>query len=235
MTEHNGVQARVKEVSPKALFIRCYAHSLNLVLVHAIQKNRMTLNYFGTLESLYCFVRNSIYRNQLFMTLQSEFEKGADDEEGAPRSLSLKKLCETRWACRIQAITAVQRNYEVLIQLLERVRDESSNGKAVSDAVGLLTQLRTFSFILCTNVLAELLQHTHIISKYLQSEQLDLHAAISTIEAVVKVLNDKRSETHFKLKFDESKQICEANDIELPSIETTRQRSVSKTRSALGE
>lgn len=111
---------------------------------------------------------------------------------------------------------------------MERVIDESTNGKAVSDAQGLFAQLNTFSFVLCTNVLAELLQHTHIVSKYLQSEELDLQAAISTIQATVTLLKDNRNEIHFKKMFDASIKACENEGIEIPSIEATRQRKVSR-------
>lgn len=32
----HGVQARVKEVIPQALFVHCYAHRLNLVMSHGM-------------------------------------------------------------------------------------------------------------------------------------------------------------------------------------------------------
>lgn len=50
---YQGLQARVKQESPKALYVHCYAHCLNLVLVDATKKNKMARNFFGTLESLY--------------------------------------------------------------------------------------------------------------------------------------------------------------------------------------
>ena len=50
--EYNGVQAKVKEISPKTLYVYCYAHRLNLVLVTAMTRNVTARNYFGTLEAL---------------------------------------------------------------------------------------------------------------------------------------------------------------------------------------
>lgn len=101
--QHNGVQAKVKEVVPRAMYVHCYAHHLNLVLVTAMTSNTMARNCFGTLEALYCFVLNSNYRNHLFRTLQSDIENDPnedDDGDNSRRPLSLKCLCETRWACR---------------------------------------------------------------------------------------------------------------------------------------
>jgi len=37
--ELNGVQAKVKEHAPDAIFIHCYAHRLNLVLSQAASSN----------------------------------------------------------------------------------------------------------------------------------------------------------------------------------------------------
>lgn len=34
-SELNGVQARIKEKVPEAMFTHCYAHKLNLVLLHS--------------------------------------------------------------------------------------------------------------------------------------------------------------------------------------------------------
>ena len=67
--EYNGVPAKVKEISPKALYVHCYA---NLVLVTAMTRNVIARNYFGTLEALYCFVRNSNCRHHLFQALQQD-------------------------------------------------------------------------------------------------------------------------------------------------------------------
>ena len=102
---YRGVQARVKEEAPKAVYVHCYAHCLNLVLVDATKKNKMARNFFGTLESLYCFVRHSTYRHALFLYLQAEVE---GSEQHATSVCALKKLCETRWACRFEAIKGIR-------------------------------------------------------------------------------------------------------------------------------
>ena len=38
---HTGLQARIKELSPSALFTHCYAHVLNLVIVDTMNNNRI--------------------------------------------------------------------------------------------------------------------------------------------------------------------------------------------------
>ena len=53
---YSGVQARIKAVENRAVYIHCYAHCLNLVLVDAVKHNNNATNFFGIIQSLYFFV-----------------------------------------------------------------------------------------------------------------------------------------------------------------------------------
>lgn len=52
---HTGVQTRIKEQNPKAIFVPCANHSLNLCGVHAFASVPDCITFFGTLESIYKF------------------------------------------------------------------------------------------------------------------------------------------------------------------------------------
>ena len=96
--QYHGLQARVKVEAPKALYVHCYAHCLNLVLVDAMKSNKTARNFFGTLESLYCFIRQSTFRHSLFQTIQREFEATTEDDTGR---LAIKQLCENKMGVQI--------------------------------------------------------------------------------------------------------------------------------------
>jgi len=169
--EHQGLQARIKDEAPKPVYVHCYAHCLNLVLVDAMKRNKTARNFFGTLESLYCFIRHSTYRHTSFRTLQHEFETATEDATGG---LTMKSLCETRWECRYEAVRAMQANLQVVVKLLDALIEEnSSQAKALADARGLLLQIRSFEFLLAIVVLKQLLECTNVLSLYLQSKQID--------------------------------------------------------------
>ena len=69
-----------------------------------------------------CVVSTS--RHSLFQTLQHEFESATDDDS---RRLAIKQLYETRWACRFEAIRAVEASLQVVLELPHTViEDESS-------------------------------------------------------------------------------------------------------------
>ncbi|CAH2276007.1 Zinc finger MYM-type 1 [Pelobates cultripes] len=52
---HGGVQAKIKEINPKALFMPCANHSLNLCGDHSFGSVASCVTFFGTLESVFLF------------------------------------------------------------------------------------------------------------------------------------------------------------------------------------
>ena len=213
---HHGLQARVKLESPKVVYVHCYAHCLNLVLVDTMKSNETARNFFGTLESLYCFIRQSTCRHSLFQT---------DDDTGR---LAIKQLCETRWACRFEAIRAVEANLQVIVELLHTIEDETSQAKAAADARGLLHQFQSFELLLAMVVLKQRLEHTNVVSQYLQSRQIDLGAAVSSIQATLSVLRRYRSEEKFHECFEAATSLAEMLGADIPTVLSTQRKRVSQ-------
>ncbi|XP_077544853.1 uncharacterized protein LOC144158060 [Haemaphysalis longicornis] len=87
----NGVQAVIRETFPKALYVHCGAHSLNLTLLHSCQLASIR-NCLGTVSSVCGFVKASPKRcNQLQDQVETE-------QQGR---MSLISFCQTR-ACVIE-------------------------------------------------------------------------------------------------------------------------------------
>ena len=59
---HTGMQARLKDVNPLAVYIPCSAHSLNLVGVSAVDCCVEVINFFGFVLQLYNFFSASTHR-----------------------------------------------------------------------------------------------------------------------------------------------------------------------------
>jgi hypothetical protein len=58
----SGVQKRISEINPKALFVPCTNHSLNLACVHAASVTVHSVTFFGTLDRLFSFFSASTHR-----------------------------------------------------------------------------------------------------------------------------------------------------------------------------
>ena len=65
----SGVQQRFREIAPYALYIHCYAHRLNLVLVDCAKMVQSVREFFCLLEHLYVFV-STTKAHACFMDMQ---------------------------------------------------------------------------------------------------------------------------------------------------------------------
>ena len=77
-------------------------------------------------------------------------------------------------------------------------------------------------------VLKQLLEHTNVVSQYLQSKQIDLGAAVSSVQATLNVLKGYRSEEKFHECFEMATSLAEMLGAEVPTILSTRRKKVSQ-------
>lgn len=85
-----GLQTRVKEVEPRAIYVHCSAHCLSLVVQDSIEGIATVKNLIGVLKEMIKFVHDSPKRFNEFKTLQ---EKDQDND-----SPILTPFCPTRYA-----------------------------------------------------------------------------------------------------------------------------------------
>ncbi|KAL3856339.1 hypothetical protein ACJMK2_011108 [Sinanodonta woodiana] len=76
----SGVQTKLREKNPKAGFINCDNHSLNLAGVHAASVDPTLVTFYGTIQELYVFFSVSIAHWKMSEKLE----------------LTVKKECDTR-------------------------------------------------------------------------------------------------------------------------------------------
>ena len=118
---HTGLQARIKEIYLSAIYTHCYAHVLNLVIVDTMSNNSIARDFFGTLQNLYVLIETCTKRHVMYLKHQRELN-ASDDEGKKKREYILKKLSDTRWACRADSITAIYHTFEAVIATLKEIR-----------------------------------------------------------------------------------------------------------------
>ena len=158
-----GVQAKIKAIQPKAIYTHCHAHCTNLVLVAATSTNQYARNFFGVLQNLYKFFEASPHRH-------AKLESVIAEVNFKPRVKSVKKLSDTRWACRSDAVCAVSENCSAIVRALDEIEQSSHDGRVSTEAGGLRYQMLKFEFFLCLTVLQDVLFKCRCISDYLQRE-----------------------------------------------------------------
>ena len=216
-----GVQAKVKALQPKAIYImkytHCYAHCTNLILVEATSSNQYSRNFFGVLQNLYTFLEASPHRHAMLAAVIIQVTSKS-------RVKLMKKLSDTHWACRIDAILAIYENYAAISVALDEIQDNSSNGHVSSEACGLRHQMLKFEFLICLVVLKDLLCKCQTISSCLQKEDIDIVSALQVVDSTVKTLQSMRNEAIFKKFYNEASRLAEELDIE---VAVSRPRKVS--------
>lgn len=212
-----GVQAKVKAIQPKAIYTHCYAHCTNLVLVEATSSNQYARNFFGVLQSLYTFLEASPHRQAKLQAIIAEVNSN-------PRILSIKRLSDTRWACRSDAVRAVSANFSAILKALDEIEQSSHNCRVTAEAVGLRYQMLKFEFVLCLTVFKDVLFKCRCISDYLQREDIDIVSALQVADTTIKTLKEMRNERAFRNFYSEASELAEDIGIE---VTETRPRKVS--------
>ena len=179
---HKGVQSRVRECAPMAVYTHCYAHRLNLVLVDVCKSVRAVAGFFALLERLYVFVSGSVVHD-MWMKVQRDLYP---DQQ--PRQL--QRLSDTRWACRVIACRNIRDRLEALVQLLLDIIGGSDSERAV-DARGLLSAI-DLKFVLLLNLFCDLLGNSQSLSAHLQSASVDISKAVELVHALIDYLKERR-------------------------------------------
>ncbi|XP_064411265.1 uncharacterized protein LOC135355515 [Latimeria chalumnae] len=124
---YSGVQARVLEVNKKAVYIPCMSHSLNLCGVAAAESCTDAITFFGFVQKLYVFFSGLTYRWGLLR--DSLKEKTSEDRK---RNLFPKRLSDTRWSARADALHSLSCNYESYKSVLQALGADTAEERHTS-------------------------------------------------------------------------------------------------------
>lgn len=105
----NGVQARIRRENPKAVYIHCRAHVLNLCIVHS-SKLPLVRNIMDTMQDVSLAFKFSAKRLLVF---QEQLRNNPAVREEMGRKSKLKVLCETRWASRADCLNVFVTSFQV--------------------------------------------------------------------------------------------------------------------------
>lgn len=203
----SGLQSKVKELNPLALYIHCCAHNLNLVLIDSIKSSVDAFSFFGTLETLYTFLTSSLPRLHILK------EEQAKQIEGVV--LTLKKLSDTRWASHKRAVDSVFNNLPAIVKTLRKIskgKISNTKSKTISEAQGLLFHVMKLKFSFMLVMWKKILGKAYILSNYLQNSSIDLTTALSMIKSCSDNIECMRTTDEFSEIKKNAIELCEKFD-----------------------
>lgn len=214
-----GVQARCKEKKSSILYVHCYAHCLNLALVSACanhKENIKVFDFFGVIQSIYNFIEGSPKRHAVFEQLMQTVNT---------KLKTLKSLSETRWACRSEAVSAIQSQFDTVVQAIQESVRDSTDARAKSKGNGVLYQMRSFDFVMCLEMMHPILQLIVKVNKTLQSPDIDLCQAMEEVSCLALAMEELRISTDvFENMFSRAEDTCKRLVIDIPA---PKKRNVS--------
>ena len=165
----NGVQAKVKEKCPQALFIHCYAHKLNLVLTQGSSKLRECKIFFSNLNGLAAFFSRSPKRAQLLDDICKK---------------RLPHVAPTRWHYNYRLVNTVFEKREALIELFEYILDhhDEYDEESVRTADGYIKLLEDFEFNILLSSFHAILFHSDVLFGVLQNKSLDIQFCLKRVD-----------------------------------------------------
>lgn len=198
--KYNGVQEIFRQKYSKAIYIHCYAHRLNLVLVDVYSGITRVWEFFSLIGSIYSYFSRSGLAHQGLQDLLEEIKIG---------KVELVEKSDTRWACQIRSLKAIRKSYKALVQYLENPKDASDPVQAK----GLLIFLKDPSTIVILLILIEIFGLTEGLNSLLQNPKVDLGNAIFAVEAVQQAAQKLRDDKVFESIIQKSQNL--ANEVGL--------------------
>ena len=128
----NGVQAIVREHCPMALFVHCYAHQLNLALLHGAKTIKEVKLFICNITAFHTFFSRSSTRSEVLRQ----------------QGFKLPHPAATRWNYNSRAVATIKEHYQELCNVMSYIIDsEDWDPESINCAIGLQNILKSPSFL----------------------------------------------------------------------------------------
>ncbi|KAI2661980.1 Zinc finger MYM-type protein 1 [Labeo rohita] len=198
MKGKNKVQARLLEKNPRALFVPCGAHTLNLVVCDAAKGSVDAMSYIGVLQKLSTLFSAS---SQRWSILKNHV------------SITLKMWAETRWESKVKSVEPMRYHGAAVREALTEVRDNTKDPAIKAEAQSLSEQVGSYRFSICTVVWYDVLSAIQHVSKLMQSSNMHVDLAVNLLKKTEQGLQSYRASGFVTAQM-AAKDICEEMNVE---------------------
>ena len=184
--KYRGVQARIREVVPGAVYTHCKAHNLNLSIIHAC-KEPLVRNVMNTIQEIAFMFDYSGKKLGIFKENLATDNTARANLEGRQK---LKFLCEARWASRSEALYTFKAAFSTAHTTLGELSTEHGDSKAGPFQAA----IEKFDFIVTLVAVEHALSGLVPLSNLLQKKECDLFVAVEESRVVIRQLNNERND-----------------------------------------
>ncbi|KAG6937963.1 zinc finger MYM-type containing 1 [Chelydra serpentina] len=184
--KYSGLQARLNNASPSALFIPRSSPSLNLICNAAAESCKGATHFFDFVQNMYAFFPVSTH---WWNMLQSRLEQANE------KHLTVKRICDTRWSACADAVLALKMSYDDKKKtLLDIGTSNSEKLREKTEAKLLAEKFEKYNIAVFTLLWNSLLQRINAVSKLLQKSDTNLLNAAQLLASVTSFVMEVRND-----------------------------------------
>ena len=150
----SGVQQRIREIVPQAIYAHCLAHRLNLVIVQAVNSVVPVTDFFATLQLCYNFLSGSNVHSQWF-----HFKRKSTQTKSQWNLKQCRKLAGRV----VRAVSAITSRFDCFIEFLRHVDRTDANRDRALVARNILGEI-DLKFVYCMVLMYDVLLETKGLS-----------------------------------------------------------------------
>lgn len=213
--QYSGLRTLIQQQCPRAKYIWCCAHVINLVIVDMCDSCLDTRNFFGEIQALVEYF-GARKRTACFINHQKLLYPGQVCRR-------LKFLSSTRWTSHDRAIDVIYEKYTAIVESLEELTlstDRSTSSQAISQ----LKNVTSYKFILMMKFMKNIFKITTPVSVYMQSPKLDFIEAMHLVDSAQKRIEQLRNDCKYNELIDEVKQFAIHEKLEEQDFQVVRIR-----------
>ncbi|VVC42839.1 Ribonuclease H-like domain,Domain of unknown function DUF4371, partial [Cinara cedri] len=197
--QYSGVQKRINNIVPTALFVHCCAHNLNLVISDASKISPSISRHFETLHSVLNFFNSN---GPIWASLAL-----GDNTASKIRRRVLKKVCSTRWEFRHTAVFVLKERFIDVIKCLTIMSLTSGKKDERDMSKALKNKIESSEFVLILFIWENILRYLNTVSKILQSTNISLENASMLLDKTIQ--NMQHLQNYYSTIYLESKRLCD--------------------------
>ena len=216
-SELHGVQSKIKAKVPEAMFTHCYAHKLNLVLLHSAKCIPDSKICFKTLEGLRAFFSKSTKRTQLLNEVVKR---------------RIPRASPTRWSSNSRLLQTVSMHHSDLLNLFRAIDNDEGrwDDETVIKSAGYERWLSKTSTCFLIVVYESVFNKTDALFRVLQNKIMDIGFCCEQIRETIAYVECMRQEfENFYKRFEEK---CATLGL-VEAIDAERLRSMKDKRKQL--
>ncbi|KAJ8333395.1 hypothetical protein SKAU_G00414030 [Synaphobranchus kaupii] len=213
----SGVQTRIQQLYPRAVYTHCRSHALNLVVVHGCSDIPVVRNIMTIIEKIAVFFSATAARKAALQ------EQCTAAEHSRTRAAGIPLMSDTRWGTRGTTLCAFVEKFSAVHSVLRAMETEptSISGKAFN----LRQSMESFETIITAVTTNHVLAYMQPLTKQLQATNLDIISAYQEARNVRDVIAQQRCEKGFRLCFQKATDLAKSVNV----VPTKRRISVKQS------